>query len=83
MKRRFSDTILILIALAIFLFGVVFGAIIQQKIIIYGAIQVAEGLEGTNIEINIDLNETELVKGFTKFLNETLISDNQTIGDEI
>jgi len=58
--------------------GIVLGMTIQQMIFIAGAVEFAEGLEGTNIEINVALNETQLVEGFTKFFNETLIEENDT-----
>jgi len=53
--------------------GFVLGMFYQQLMFIAGAVEFAEGLEGTNIEINVDLNETQIVEGFTKFINESLI----------
>ena len=52
--------------------GIIIGMIIQQMI--YGAllVEVAEGLEGTDIEINIDFNETMFLEGFKEVLNETM-----------
>ena len=52
--------------------GIILGMFMQQAIVIGGAYKVAQGLEGTNFEINIDLNETELVNGFSQVLNETI-----------
>ena len=53
------------------LVGVLIGIQIQQMIFIVGMVEFGESLEGTNIEVNIDLNETQLVEGFTKFFNES------------
>lgn len=61
--------------------GVLLGIHIQQMIFIAGAVEFAEGLEGTNIEINIDFNETQLIEGFTKFINETLIENDTKLYD--
>jgi len=63
--------------------GIILGMFMQQAIVIGGAYKVAQGLEGTNFEINIDLNETELVKGFTKFLNESFEEINESKFEEV
>jgi len=41
--------------------GIMLGMVIQQMIFIAGAVEIAEGLEGTEFNIEIDLNETILV----------------------
>jgi len=82
MNKRQKNIIICLVILAMgmgIIGGLVIGMLIQQMIFVAGAVEIAEGLEGTNIEINIDINETKLVEGFTKFINETLqeeVSEN-------
>jgi len=75
MKRESKKNLsyILVIALVGTLAGTLLGMQIQQMIFIAGMVEIAEGLEGTNIEINVDLNETQIVEGFTKFLNESLI----------
>lgn len=79
MKPENKNLVLIFIVLAVGVIGgIILGMSIQQMIFIAGAVEFAEGLEGTSIEINIDLNETQLVEGFTNFFNETLTEENDT-----
>ena len=75
MKRESKKNLsyILVIALVGTLAGTLLGMQIQQMIFIAGMVEIAEGLEGTNIEINVDLNETQIVEGFTKFINESLI----------
>ena len=70
----------ILWILLAFVVGLYFGSILQQEHFIKGAYEIAEGLEGAEIEINIDLNETLMVDRFTKFIEEELIKQNTTAG---
>ena len=76
-------TLIILLGMVI---GFLLGIVCQQMIFLTGAVKVAEGLEGTNIEVNIDLNETQLVKGikeeFMPFFNETINNNLEDSQDE-
>ena len=55
--------------------GIMIGAVVQQMIFGALAVEFAEGLEGTNIEVNVDINETMIVEGTREALlfifNET------------
>ncbi len=62
------------------IFGIVFGMILQQMIITNSFIGIAEGLEGTTFNLEIDINETLMVDrsyekmrefGMFDYLNET------------
>jgi hypothetical protein len=66
MKHKITPSLLyILIGLiASLLMGIYIGMTIQQMVIIAGMVEFGESLAGTNINVTIDLNETELVKGF-------------------
>ncbi len=64
MKDKFDKskfTIHLVIYLGILFMGIVIGMLLQQLIIQASLVKVAMGLEGTNIEINVDINETILV----------------------
>ena len=75
-NKEIKRVIIILFLFGVMLgtiFGIILGMVLQQSIFIEGTIKVAEGLEGTSFEINIDLNETELVEGITSYFNETIL----------
>ncbi len=68
-KQKNEKIFLIMFVLGIGLIGgFVVGMMIQQMIFIAGAIEIAEGLEGTTFNIEVDINETELIKGFKEIL---------------
>lgn len=46
--------------------GVLIGMLLQQMLFFGGAVEIAEGLEGTTFNIEIDLNETLLVDRMTE-----------------
>jgi len=72
-KIKDKNLILIFVMLGIGMVGgFLMGTYYQQMIFTAGLVEFGESLEGTNIEVNIDLNETKLVEGFTKMFNETL-----------
>lgn len=75
MKSEFFIWFIVGIAIGM-MAGLYLGFVIQQMIFIAGMVEFGESLEGTDIEVNIDLNETKLIEGF----KETFIPIfNQTI----
>ena len=62
--------------------GIYLGFVIQQMILIAGLVEFGEALEGTNIEINVDINETKLIEGFSEVFNETITNINFSEGGE-
>lgn len=56
--------------IVIFFIGVVVGMILQQELFIKSVIDIAEGLEGTTFNIEIDLNETLIVDRTMDKMNE-------------
>lgn len=71
MKKKFIATLLLGVAIGL-LGGILLGMVIQQMIFIAGAVEVAEGLEGTTFNIEVDINETIMVDRMFEYLNETL-----------
>ena len=63
--------ILLLVGL-FFVTGMYAGSILQQEHFIKGAVKVAEGLQGSNFDVTIDINETTLIEGFRDILNDTM-----------
>ncbi len=78
---KIMTLVMILLAMLCFVFGLYCGAILQQEYYFKVAVGIAEGLEGTNIEVNVDLNETELIEGFKKefipILNQTIKGEDK------
>ncbi len=60
MKFKISPFLFITLV-AFFSMGFIMGILVQMMIIQSTLIKVAEGLEGTNIEVNVDFNETLIV----------------------
>ena len=62
--------------------GMYIGAVLHQEHINKGFVQIAEALKGSEINIEIDINETEMIKGisevFMLILNQTLNNMNTT-----
>lgn len=58
--------------------GVLIGMHWQQMLITASLVEIAEGLEGTNIDVNIDLNETQLIEGFSGVINQSIKEMNVT-----
>ncbi|KKL45610.1 hypothetical protein LCGC14_2353880 [marine sediment metagenome] len=54
------------------LVGFIIGGVFQQAYFIKGAVQVVEGLEGTEFNIEIDINETIMATTFFELINDTL-----------
>ena len=82
MEKKTFATILVLAVLLAYTMGFMHGALTQQRFFLYGAVEVAEGLEGANIEINVDLNETKIIEGTRKITEEVLVPLlNQTLNN--
>ncbi len=61
-KPEIKKFMIIFIYIAILSVGIIIGMLLQQLIIQKTAIKIMNALDGSNIEINIDLNETQLVE---------------------
>lgn len=59
--------------------GIYLGMTVQQMVIIAGLVEVGESLEGSHIEVNVDLNETKLTEGFKEVFIHAF---NQTIKNQ-
>ena len=74
MNKKWKIQPIILIALiAMFLIGYILGILVQQSLFIKGAVEIAEGLEGTEFNIEIDINETIMVDRMFELFNGTQI----------
>ncbi len=73
MKPSKNATILLIACLGILACGILLGMVIQQMIFIGGAIEFAEGLEGTTFNIEIDINETKLIDGFRDVAENVIV----------
>lgn len=77
MNKSFLNTelpmyVILLLICSFFVTGMYLGSVLQQEHFIKGAVKVAEGLQGSNFDVTIDINETLLVNGFREVLNDTL-----------
>ena len=63
---RIGLYLVILFILLFFILGMYVGAVLQQEQFIKGAVLIAEGLEGTTFNIEIDLNETLMIDKVTE-----------------
>ena len=63
-----KETIIIIFIISAFIFGIFTGIIIQQIIMIKGIERIGESWEGviSNMNIEIDINETQLVEATWK-----------------
>ena len=66
------EPIIIISLIAVFVMGFSLGMVMQQAHFIKGAVAVAQGLEGTEFNIEIDINETIMVNRFFELINDTL-----------
>ncbi len=57
--------------------GILLGFVMQQMLFTASAIEFGESLEGVDIEVNVDINETIMVNKLIEFFNETL-NENKT-----
>ncbi len=67
--------IIVIALITMFLMGYILGSVLQQSLFIKGAVEVAEGLEGTTFNIEVDINETIMVDRFFELFNDTLQDD--------
>ena len=79
-KKKEKDNLWVYVvwALVCFLVGLLIGMMFQQMIFLNGLVEFGLSLEGVNLEVNVDLNETLLVEG----VNQT-IHDNLKLIEEI
>jgi len=52
--------------------GIIIGMTIQQMIFTAAAVEIAEGFDGAEINVEIDLNETQIIEGYKEVI-ETII----------
>ncbi len=71
-----------LIFLALF-GGIIIGMIFQQQVFIIGAEEVAEALEGTTFNLEIDLNETILAEKMGEVFNVTEFRNNSQSQEKV
>ena len=69
------------LCLCTFLLGLWVGFVTHEQMMFNGAVKIAEGLEGTTFNIEVDFNETEVTNAFIKYFNETIV-ENGTINDK-
>lgn len=75
-KQKGTDrgTLLLFIGFCIGLLGgILFGMISQQMILTVAAVEIAEGFEGSEINVEVDFNETQIIEGYTEFLEEVIV----------
>jgi hypothetical protein len=81
MKNKQQLALIIFIGGICLFGGFMLGMIMQQMILTASFVEIAEGLEGTNINVEIDLNETKLaedMKDFATFiLNSSIIREEK------
>lgn len=86
MKKELSTNIKIffcvIISLKLLIFGIILGIILQQNIYKNGLVEIAEALDGTSFNVEIDFNETKLVDR-TFELFDDFIFENASQGDQI
>ena len=74
MKFRI-EPIIVISLMAVFVIGFSLGMVMQQAYFIKGAVEVAQGLEGTEFNIEIDINETIMVDRMFELFNSTIQED--------
>lgn len=62
--------IAIVVCLLFFVTGMYAGSVLTIEHLFKGAVMIAEGLEGTTFNIEVDINETLMVDRITENLNE-------------
>ncbi len=80
-KQSTATTYYLIIYLGFFAMGVVGGMILQQAIFQATLMKVADNLDG--VQIDIDLNETQIVEGITNFYKpyfEEILNDTDNSG---
>ncbi len=66
----------VFVVICFFILGLWAGFVLHESLMIKGAVAIAEGLEGTTFNINVDVNETEITNAIIEFFNESL-EDNK------
>lgn len=81
-KKKYEWWFVFSIAAIALMGGMVIGIFIQQMVFTASMVEIGESLEGTEFNIEIDLNETQLIEGFKNILvplfNETEEGDDLT-----
>ncbi len=72
----------IVAVLAFFVIGLYLGFVLHESLMIKGAIMIAEGLEGTNFNLDIDFNETEITNRVIKFFNESGLASGKIVKEK-
>ena len=78
-KNKFNGGLSVGFGLGIF-GGIILGMLIQQLIFMGGVVEVAEGLEGTTFNIEVDVNETIMVDRMIEFFNDTIQKEKELEG---
>ncbi len=76
MKIPNDNLIIIAMLMLVFLLGLYSGSILQQQFFIKAAVKIAEGLEGTTFNIEVDINETLFVDRLFDYINESELKEN-------
>lgn len=71
-EKKFSQVFLISMVAFALVGGMVVGMVLQQQLFYLGLVQVAEGLEGTTFNVEVDFNETLMIDGITENMQPIL-----------
>jgi hypothetical protein len=71
-KNKYSFLLIVPIVFIPLIGGIFIGMILQQHLFYFGLVQVAEGLEGTNFNIEVDFNETLMTDRITENMQPIL-----------
>lgn len=73
--KKIKPFLIIAIILGIFI-GIPIGMILQQMSFTASAVQIGKSIEGNTLNVEVDINETQLIEGlretFLPLLNETI-----------
>ncbi len=69
--------IIVIALITMFLMGFILGSVLQQSLFIKGAVEIAEGFEGTTFNLEIDINETIMVDRMFELFNETIMEESK------
>ncbi len=61
----------VMVVLLFFVLGLWGGFVLHESFMFKGATMIAEGLEGTTFNINVDFNETKMVDRMIEFFNSS------------
>lgn len=71
---NFERWMWIFVVLCFFTLGCWFGFVLHESLMFKGAVAIAEGLEGTTFNIEVDFNESEITESISNFFNETNVT---------